>query len=67
MSVHHMSNLLGRMALSVKMPTNPVGKLGIREVAAVNTLPRAGRPPTLLTTRRHIDLVRTSSSICRAS
>ncbi|WP_411757587.1 putative leader peptide [Streptomyces venezuelae] len=36
-------------------------------MAAVSTLPRAGRLLTLLTTRRHIDLVRTSSSICHAS
>lgn len=62
-----MGNLLGRMAPSAKMPTNPVGKLGIREVATVSALPPAGRPLTLLTTRRHIDLARTSSSICRAS
>ncbi|MEU3725775.1 putative leader peptide [Streptomyces sp. NPDC031705] len=55
------------MALSAKMPTKPVGKLGIKEVAVVSTSPRAGRLPTLLTTRRHIDLVRTSSSICHAS
>ncbi|MFD8415225.1 putative leader peptide [Streptomyces sp. NPDC059650] len=32
----------------------------------MSTLRRAGRPLTLLTTRRHIDLVRTSSSICHA-
>ncbi|MET9960415.1 putative leader peptide [Streptomyces sp. NPDC006326] len=62
-----MSSLLGPMALSAKMPTSPVGKLGIREVAAVSTMPRAGRLLTLLTTRRHIDLGRTSSSICHAS
>ncbi|MFJ7591755.1 putative leader peptide [Streptomyces sp. NPDC097617] len=45
------------------MPTNQVGKLGIRGVA-VRTLHHAGRI-TPLTSRRHIDLVRTSSAICQ--
>ncbi|WP_420715137.1 putative leader peptide [Streptomyces sp. XY332] len=45
------------------MPTNQVGKLGIGEVT-VRTEHHAGR--TLpLTSRRHIDLVRTSSAICQ--
>ncbi|WP_405443773.1 putative leader peptide [Streptomyces avidinii] len=45
------------------MPTNQVGKLGFREVA-VRTPHHAGRIPPL-TSRRHIDLVRTSSAICQ--
>ncbi|MEU8433940.1 putative leader peptide [Streptomyces sp. NPDC029216] len=49
------------------MPTKSVGKLGIREVAAVRAPHRAGRPLAPLTSRRHIDLVRTSSAICQAS
>ncbi|WP_372481511.1 putative leader peptide [Streptomyces flavotricini] len=45
------------------MPTNQVGKLGISEVA-VRELRNAGRMLPL-TSRRHIDLVRTSSAICQ--
>ncbi|MFD7262340.1 putative leader peptide [Streptomyces sp. NPDC059874] len=33
----------------------------------MRTLLCAGRPVPLLTTRRHIDLVRTSSAICQSA
>ncbi|MFJ9077232.1 putative leader peptide [Streptomyces sp. NPDC102278] len=45
------------------MPTNQVGKPGNRGVA-VRTPHHARRMPPL-TSRRHIDLVRTSSAICQ--
>ncbi|WP_373304693.1 putative leader peptide [Streptomyces cirratus] len=61
--VHHLVTLLGRVRRSANMPTNQVGKLGIRE-AAMRSPHRTGR--TLpLTSRRHIDLGRTSSAICQ--
>ncbi|MEV6328929.1 putative leader peptide [Streptomyces sp. NPDC051909] len=47
------------------MPISQVGKLGIPEVVvAVHTLKQADRSLPRLTSRRHIDLGRTSSAIC---
>ncbi|MFE4265343.1 putative leader peptide [Streptomyces sp. NPDC056883] len=48
------------------MPTNQVGKLGIRGEATVQTEQRTGQILSL-TSRRHIDLARTSSAICQPS
>ncbi|WP_443066003.1 putative leader peptide [Streptomyces sp. NBC_00503] len=56
--------LLGGRLPSVKIPANQVGKLGSCEVA-VRTPHRGRRLLPALTTRRHIDLVRTSSAICQ--
>ncbi|MEU3063971.1 putative leader peptide [Streptomyces subrutilus] len=53
------------MSASANIPTDQVGNPGIEE-AAVRTPHHAGR--TLpLTSRRHIDLVRTSSAICQSA
>ncbi|MFD5328244.1 putative leader peptide [Streptomyces sp. NPDC127092] len=62
-----MKSLLGPKPASATMPITQVGKLGIPEVAAVRTLKQAddSLPSSLLTSRRHIDLGRTSSAICR--
>ncbi|WP_408055959.1 putative leader peptide [Streptomyces blattellae] len=57
---------------SATIPSNQVGKLGIRVGGggmAMGMLDRTGQslPLPLLTSRRHIDLGRTSSAICRPS
>ncbi|WP_347814633.1 putative leader peptide [Streptomyces sp. Tu 3180] len=59
-----MNTPLGRAPPSATIPTNQLGKLGIRG-GAMGTLDRADLSFPLLTSRRHIDLGRTSSAICR--
>ncbi|MGP4004922.1 putative leader peptide [Streptomyces sp. 4N124] len=59
-----MNTPLGRAPPSATIPINLMGKLGMCGVA-MRTLNRAVRPLPLLTSRRHIDLGRTSSAICR--
>ncbi|MHC3471719.1 putative leader peptide [Streptomyces sp. 7R007] len=59
-----MDDPLGWAPPSVTIPSNQVGKLGNRGVG-MRTRDLADLSLPLLTSRRHIDLGRTSSAICR--
>ncbi|MEV4788237.1 putative leader peptide [Streptomyces tuirus] len=62
--VHHANEPFGFRPPSATIPSNPVGKLGIEGVA-MRTFSRAAQSLPLLTSRRHVDLHRTASAICR--
>ncbi|WP_373295918.1 putative leader peptide [Streptomyces roseolilacinus] len=63
--VHYAKSPLGLKPASATMPISQVGKLGIPGGGAVRALKQAGDSLPLLTSRRHIDLGRVSSAICR--
>ncbi|MFD8309084.1 putative leader peptide [Streptomyces sp. NPDC059690] len=61
--VQYMNILLGWTSPSATIPSKQVGNLGIRGVGMrARDLAQLSLP--LLTSRRHIDLRRTSSAIC---
>ncbi|MEU0175270.1 putative leader peptide [Streptomyces massasporeus] len=63
--VHNANALFGFKPPSATIPSNQVGKLGNEGVAMRTFFSRASRSLPLLTSRRHVDLHRTASAICR--